>query len=695
MSLSLLHQFSGLVGTICYCLLLAFCLFSRRTGTTGLAISLAVFLSLVFIAVHWLFVGSPLAHLLELFYLFGWILFLTRILRFETNGGQFETPLAVRTLLVAGGIVMIAGSAALILANGVGRTLLLSYYDSTSATAVRIGRITYLSQTLLSVCGLVMLEQVIRNGQSLYQWRSRLLNIAVAGVFGYALVKGAVAVLFRQPQAVFDSVQGMVLAMLSPLFVLGSLRNRRNPLRVNVSHAFVFQSGTLLGIGLFLFALGLAGYYARLLGNWALALFALFATGLILGLAVFGGSQQLRRRLRVIIAKTFFEYRYDYREQWLQVTRRLGESTQDLSIGQRCIQCMSEVLQAQGGAIYLRPTGSEQEIQTRVARLSRDWPSQLPKALARELDAFYGTRNWVIDLTRLPPEAGYLAELHDDPAFDDIQFVIPLYAAERFQGVCLLAQSPLRVQLNWEDYDLLKLIANQAGQTLVLQEADRSLRESRQFQAFNQVSAFVAHDVKTVTAQLKLLHRNAQVHRDNPAFVDDMLETIENTVQRMENLQAQLRQQQHVDAQALDLRALLETLALDFSQRQPKPEFRPGTAELIVHADRDRLSSALTHLINNAIDATDRRGSVTVSASASGSWVTVAITDTGTGMSETFINDDLFQPFTSTKGLTGMGIGAYQAREYVRSNGGELEVESTPGVGTTFLVRLPLEVSNG
>jgi signal transduction histidine kinase len=51
----------------------------------------------------------------------------------------------------------------------------------------------------------------------------------------------------------------------------------------------------------------------------------------------------------------------------------------------------------------------------------------------------------------------------------------------------------------------------------------------------------------------------------------------------------------------------------------------------------------------------------------------------------------LFRPFDSTKGSKGMGIGAYQAREYVQSLGGRVEVQSSPGDGTTFSIILPAD----
>ena len=59
-------------------------------------------------------------------------------------------------------------------------------------------------------------------------------------------------------------------------------------------------------------------------------------------------------------------------------------------------------------------------------------------------------------------------------------------------------------------------------------------------------------------------------------------------------------------------------------------------------------------------------------------------------MSPEFIRERLFRPFDSTKGSHAMGIGAYQAREYARMLGGQLEVNSTVGEGTTFVLRQPV-----
>ena len=72
----------------------------------------------------------------------------------------------------------------------------------------------------------------------------------------------------------------------------------------------------------------------------------------------------------------------------------------------------------------------------------------------------------------------------------------------------------------------------------------------------------------------------------------------------------------------------------------------------------------------------------------------VSVEDTGSGMTDEFVRKRLFRPFDSTKGSQGMGIGVYHAREYMRRLGGNLEVESAEGSGTTMTLRVPIAADN-
>ena len=125
------------------------------------------------------------------------------------------------------------------------------------------------------------------------------------------------------------------------------------------------------------------------------------------------------------------------------------------------------------------------------------------------------------------------------------------------------------------------------------------------------------------------------------------------------------------------------------ADRQPIPEIEMQAQAAWVRMDHDALASVLLHLVRNAQDATPADGRIGIRLSRGERELVITVSDNGCGMDAVFIRDRLFRPFDSTKGPTGMGIGVYQARHIVRLAGGELDVSSEPGAGTTFTVRLP------
>jgi len=120
------------------------------------------------------------------------------------------------------------------------------------------------------------------------------------------------------------------------------------------------------------------------------------------------------------------------------------------------------------------------------------------------------------------------------------------------------------------------------------------------------------------------------------------------------------------------------------------PEIVDDSDDLHVWIDRERFATVLAHLIRNAQEATARDGHVRVRVAQADGGALVEIADDGCGMDAEFVRDRLFRPFDTTKGSKGMGIGAYQARMFVTDAGGSLRVESSPGQGTRFHIRLPV-----
>ena len=113
-------------------------------------------------------------------------------------------------------------------------------------------------------------------------------------------------------------------------------------------------------------------------------------------------------------------------------------------------------------------------------------------------------------------------------------------------------------------------------------------------------------------------------------------------------------------------------------------------AELCLYIEQERLSNVLSHLVQNAQEATPDNGIVEIYVYKKKESVVVEILDNGVGMTDEFINDRLFRPFDTTKGNAGMGIGVYESREFMWSQGGDISVNSQKGMGTVFRIVLPI-----
>jgi putative PEP-CTERM system histidine kinase len=437
--------------------------------------------------------------------------------------------------------------------------------------------------------------------------------------------------------------------------------------------------------------MGTAGYYVRFFGGEWGEVFQVFliSAGLI-ALAVLSLSGKLRTELRGAIARNLYEYKYDYRDEWLRVTRELTQANPDEGLAQRAIRAMTDLLQANAGGYWRL---SSEETLLPMAQMGRNWNEPLSPTGSRSLVDFFARLDWIVDLDEYRQNPGAYPGLDlttDAELLRAARFIVPLTIEERLFGIIAIGQPATPMNLIWEDYDILKIIARQTAAFLALHHADGVLSASKQLRAMDQMSAFVVHDLKTVNAQLGLLLRNAERHRNNPAFIDDMLKTTENAVARMTKLVDQLRTStQPQSAVALDLADVVDQVVRERSEQVPNPVFEATGAAVCVAADRERLAAVLTHVIQNAQDATPQNGVVRVRVDATEVWATVTVTDSGHGMSTDFIDNELFAPFATTKGVAGIGVGAFQCREYVRSLGGDVAVHSQVGVGTEFTLRLP------
>jgi putative PEP-CTERM system histidine kinase len=573
----------------------------------------------------------------------------------------------------------------------VGGLMLASVFPFVVPAELELARsASNLGLVLLAVMGLVLVEQVYRSTRPEDRWAIKFLCLGLGGLFVYDFFLYANAALFNALDAQVWAARGYVATLVAPLIAVSAARNPEWSSPVGLSRSMAFHSASLLGAGIYLLLIAGAGYYLRLFGGeWGdvVQTVFLFAAAMLLVLLMFSGT--LRARLRVFLSKHFFSYRYDYREEWLKFTRTLSEGQPGERLCERAVEALARLLESPGGALWMREGSAGYQRASHWNWGDLDGTEPADSAFIQWLAG----KQWVVDLDEMKTRRD-LYEGIEPPHWisqaDDAWLVVPLLLHDELLGFVVLKHSLGKVSFNWEVSDLLKVAARQAAAHLAQMRASNQLIVARQFESFNRTTTFVIHDLKNLVAQLSLLLANAEKHKHNPEFQADMLDTVASAVARMNKVLAQLRRGgAEASTQSVAVADILNDAAASKQAFKLRPQLDLDDAGLQVRGDREQLTRAVGHLLQNALEATPASGQVTLRAFEAAGEAVIEVTDTGNGMDEEFIRTRLFQPFDSTKGA-GMGIGAYECRETIRALGGQLEVESTPGSGTRFRVSLPL-----
>lgn len=546
------------------------------------------------------------------------------------------------------------------------------------------------------VLAMVLLEQVFRNVTEDSRWNIKPMCLGLAGAFLFDLYLFSQSLLFNRLDSDALSIRGAVHTLIVPLLLLSISRRSDWISKIRLSPKAAFHSATLLIAGVYLLFISSVGYYVRYFGGeWgrALQLGLVFLALIVLMILSLSGS--VRAKLRVFLGKHFFRYRFDYRDEWLKFTRTLSAKNSPQEMGQQVIRGLADMLESPGGGLWMRTKGEASFSQ--IAR----W--NLAQTLEKEdvespLCQFMTTSGWVINLEEYRSYSRRYGQLKLPAWIQGLAqawLIVPLLVGNELIGFVVLASARTRVDVNWEVNDLLKTAGLQAASFLAQMQATEELLEVRKFDAFNRMSAFVVHDLKNIVTQLSLMMKNAKRLGANPEFQQDMLMTVENSLDRMRQLMLQLREGATPSGTAfgVNLGGIIERIEAVAAGRGRTLEVQ-SSEEVVTRGHEERLERIIGHVVQNAFDATDVGGRVWLNLDRLGGMARIVVGDTGQGMSQDFIRNRLFKPFQTTK-QAGMGIGAYESFQYVQELGGRIVVDSEPGQGTRVEIRLPLfEIQN-
>lgn len=482
------------------------------------------------------------------------------------------------------------------------------------------------------------------------------------------------------------ALRGLLMGLVAPVIAVGMRKGMAG--RLQLSRAITFQSLSIVAVGLYVAVLTaaavlielIAGPYARVVEIAAVFFTAVTALVLL-------PSPQVRALWKVQVAKHFFQHRYDYRTEWMRFGDTIGRPGEDAApLGQRVAKAMADITDSPGALLLLRDEQGGLAFETQW-----NWSSDLTDVgtVAPAVVAQLEQSGWIVDLGRLKTGDGAL----DLPLWmkRESRFwaLVPLIHYGRMIGALLLAPPPIDRRLDWEDFDMLRAAGRQAATHISEAQGQQALDDAQRFEEFNRRFAFIIHDVKNLVSQLSLLSRNAERHADNPEFRADMVLTLKESVGKMNDMLARLSQHNKGRAEEPRPMALIDLLQqVARTRARQHPVHVSGDAPLAL-ADPARVEQIVTHLLQNAIDASAPDSPVDLCLSAEAGEAVVAIIDRGKGMSAEYIRRDLFKPFSSSK-AAGFGLGAFEARTLAQAMGGRIEVESKPGAGSRFTLRLPL-----
>jgi putative PEP-CTERM system histidine kinase len=657
---------------------------SRKNALKFAAIASTVWLGMSAFSVY--YDVAFFSYLIEPLRSFAWLLFLGYVMLSAVTDTRLATRRFHQTTTV------VASFTALLIMMVVYRIFAGPY-----ATNFYGIDLLYAGFLLMAIAGLVMVEQIMRNAHVESRRAVKYLCIGLGVIFAYDFYLYANALLFQNLDPYLWEARGFVNAMAVPVLAVAVARDPRLSLDIFVSRRVVFHTTALLATGVYLLAMGVGGYYVRAFGGeWATVVQAIFLFGAILVLLVLLFSGRVRANLRVLINKHFFHYKYDYRDEWLRFIQTLSSGQPDDRLPERAIHSLAEIIESPGGALWMRQAVDQY---APVACWQMEVPDNAVVRKNEPLIRFMATREWLVDLDEYERDP----ELYSNIAIPGwlermpgAWLVVPLIMHVHLIGFIVLARSPAQHHFNWEDSDLIKTAGRQAAVHLAQLEASRALAEAKQFEVCNRLTAYVMHDLKSLIAQLSLVVTNAARHKNNPLFMEDAINTVNNSVQKMNRLLTHLRSDsmQVPETESIDIAAVLGEVVGMMSSGKPAPSLDVQAEGIRLQADRDRFASIVGHLIRNAQDATPEDGRIIVRLFRRAESAIVEVQDTGAGMDKEFIRDHLFRPFSSTKGKSGMGIGVYESRDYIHKIGGTIEVISRVGEGTTFRVRLPISDVN-
>jgi putative PEP-CTERM system histidine kinase len=403
-----------------------------------------------------------------------------------------------------------------------------------------------------------------------------------------------------------------------------------------VSQQALLGSVSFILIGLYLIAIGLTGEWIRRTDqSLGIGLSVIMVFGALVGLAIAVFSRTVRAKIRTFVSRNFYQSKYDYRAQWLNVTEAFQEAATKEIIIDRLLDLLIRTFSAQIIAIWafreadrrfcqVRPVSPDKELMT------IDLTHPVITELSKKREAA------VIEERANRPTADP-ASMDDSLARSGAVLCFPIRSGGRLSAFIALGPQPHGEAYGADDYDLLYGICHHVGALL----SHTSLAEERQaaaeLEALHRFSVFCLHDIKNLAARLSLVAQNAERHGHDPAFQESALRTVADTARKMMGLMSKLSLKSltpTLDGQTelVDIRMLIEEIVAPLRQDEMIRLHIMGAPILSIMAVREQVQQVLLNVVLNARQAITNKGNLSIILEQSVGSAIIRVEDTGNGI---------------------------------------------------------------
>jgi PAS domain S-box-containing protein len=363
------------------------------------------------------------------------------------------------------------------------------------------------------------------------------------------------------------------------------------------------------------------------------------------------------------------------------------------------------VVDADGRTLRTNSQAQQEHASTKPQSLRELWQLDRPRTLggttlfvhehptARALRG-ERVRGETLEVRRGPGGDPAVIEVNSNPLYDPHKRVRGAVTVERD----VTERTRLQQRVQTEAERLERMVQERTRELLALQEA---AARDRRLAAVGQLAAGVMHDVNNALNPIMAAAYLLEMNAENPAAVRDYAMRISKAAETGAATAARvgrfIRQEPLLGARedTVDLSVMVEEVVA-----MTRPLWQERAKGGVVHLDESlatgalvrgiagELREALLNLVQNALDAMPGGGTLRIRTTTTADEVSVAVTDTGVGMSAE-VRERAFEPFFTTKGVNGTGLGLAEVYGIARRHRGRAEIESALGKGTTVRLIFP------